>query len=156
MQLLSFRPDLQHKLEEFLHIMQKSRGYPFDRLNLPPDIQNIKSTYQDCGGDFWIIENNDSIIGSIAIRTIDFQAQIGEIKRYFVLPAYQRQGIGGKLMAHAINFAIGAGLNKIRLDTMKQSEPAMIVFKKYGFYEIAKYNNNDVAEIFMEKNLGKL
>ncbi|WP_027468511.1 GNAT family N-acetyltransferase [Deefgea rivuli] len=153
MKLISFRPDLQDKLEAFLQIMQESRGYSFDRLNLPPDIRNIKETYQDCGGEFWVLEDHNSIIGSIAIRAIDPEKRIGEIKRYFVLPSYQRQGIGGKLMAHAIRFAEEVKFEKIRLDTMKKSESAIIVFKKYGFYEIPKYNNNDVAEIFMERSL---
>ncbi|MGL4995528.1 MAG: GNAT family N-acetyltransferase, partial [Deefgea sp.] len=148
MELISYRPDLQEKLEAFLQIMQESRGDTFDRFNLPQDIQNIKETYQDCGGEFWMLEDNNSIIGSIAIRVIDLEKKIGEVKRYFVLPSYQRLGIGGKLMAHAIKFATEGGLSKIRLDTMKKSESAMIVFKKYDFYEIPKYNNNHVAEIF--------
>jgi ribosomal protein S18 acetylase RimI-like enzyme len=153
MKFMTFHPDLQDKLEEFLQIMQTSRGYPFDRLNLPPDIKNIKETYQDCGGEFWALEDNNLIIGSIAVRTIDSENKILEIKRYFVLPSYQKQGVGAKLMAHAISFAEKNGFNKIRLDTMRKSEAAMIVFKKHGFYEIPKYNNNHIAEIFMEKSL---
>ena len=125
-------------------------------MNLPPDIRDIKKAYQECGGEFWLVEDKNLIVASIAIRIIDSEQRIGEIKRFFVLPTYQRQGIGEKLMASAIRFASEGGLNKIRLDTMKNSESAMIVFKKHGFYEIAKYNNNDVAQIFMEKNLDNL
>lgn len=120
MKLTSFSPDLCDKFLAFLQIMQESRGNPFDRANLPPDILKIKETYQDCGGDFWVLESNQMIIGCIAIRTIDAAERIGEIKRYFVLPSHQRQGIGKKLMDHAISFATQNRLNKIRLDTMKK------------------------------------
>ncbi len=153
MKLTSFNPDLHDKLLAFLQVMQESRGNPFDRANLPSDILNIKETYQDCGGDFWVLESNQMIIGCIAIRTIDSAERIGEIKRYFVLPSHQRQGIGKMLMDHAISFATQKSLNKIRLDTMKKYESAMSVYLKNGFYEISKYNDNHIAEIFMEKSL---
>ncbi|GAA5166166.1 GNAT family N-acetyltransferase [Viridibacterium curvum] len=153
MNLVSFRPEMQGALEAFLQIMQESRGYKFDRSKLPPDIANVKTAYKDCGGDLWVVKNDDAIVGSIALRALDPDAGIGEIKRYFVLPSYQRRGIGGDLMHHAINVARESGLRRVRLDTMKKSEAALIVFRKFGFYEIPKYNNNNVAEIFMEKLL---
>ncbi|MFT3736433.1 MAG: GNAT family N-acetyltransferase [Rhodocyclaceae bacterium] len=153
MNLIPFRPEMQADLEDFLQFMQESRGYKFDRANLPPDIANIKAAYRDCGGDFWVVKDNDTIVGSIALRTLDPHEGIAEIKRYFVLPAFQRRGIGGELMRHAIGVAIEGGVNRIRLDTMKKSEAALIVFRKFGFHEIPKYNNNEVAEIFMEKRL---
>jgi putative acetyltransferase len=153
MKLIRFSSDWQHRVEVFIEQMQKLRGNPFDRENLPPDIQNIQNGYQEYHGDFWILEKTSEIVGCVAFRCIDAEAQIGEIKRYFVAPDYQNQGIGSKLIEHAINFAIKSGFKKIRLDTMKKSKSAIAIFKRNGFYEIPKYNNNPVAEIFMEKEL---
>lgn len=155
MDLISFRPELQDKVEQFLLFMQAQRGCSLGLINLPPDIKHIQTSYQHCGGDFWLLMENTSVIGSIAFRTIDKEACIGEIKRYFVLPSHQRQGLGNKLMTHAISFAKSSGLRKIRLDTMKKSTAALAVFRKHGFHDIPKYNDNNIAEIFMEKSLDK-
>ncbi|HSC81837.1 MAG TPA: GNAT family N-acetyltransferase [Chitinolyticbacter sp.] len=151
---MTYTPPLQAELEGFFLEMQVSRGCStFSLANLPQDIRQVDATYRESGGGFWLTRVNGAVAGSIGLRVIDPRERIGEIKRYFVLSALQRRGIGGQLMAHAIEFATQAGLQKIRLDTMKNSDSALAIFKKYGFYEIPKYNSNDVAEIFMEKNL---
>ncbi|MBD2564286.1 MULTISPECIES: GNAT family N-acetyltransferase [Nostoc] len=153
MNLVSFNRGLQSKLEEFLIIICENRGHKFDPTGRQSDIRKIEDVYQSDGGNFWVLESAGSIVGTIALKIIDRKECIGEIKRYFVLPTLQGQGLGQMLIGHAIDVAIGNGLKKLRLDTMRQSKAAIYIFKKNGFYEIEKYNNNDVAEIFMEKDL---
>ena len=153
MNLVSFRPELQSGLEDFLQAVCKSRGLVFDPIGQHSDIRNIELVYQSNGGDFWVLESVGSIVGTIALKIIDRKESVGEIKRYFVLPANQGQGLGQKLIGHAIDVAISNGLKKLRLDTMKSSKVAFSIFRKNGFYEIEKYNDNEVAEIFMEKIL---
>lgn len=153
MQLVLFNPELQDELEAFVQKMYECRGHLFDPITLQPDIRSIKETYQKNGGDFWVLHNSAHIMGSIALKIFDPIEDIGEIKRYFVHPSVQGQGLGHQLMTHAIEAAKRNRLKKLRLDTMKSSERALKIFKANGFYAIEKYNNNDIAEIFMEKDL---
>jgi N-acetylglutamate synthase-like GNAT family acetyltransferase len=154
MKLIVFQPDLQDKLEDFLQLICKSRGQTFDPAGRQSDIRNIENVYQRDGGDFWMLESAGSVVGTIALKTIDRNEGIGEIKRFFVLPTSQGQGFGQRLMSHAIDVAASQGLQKLRLDTVKSATAALSVFAKHGFYEIEKYDDNEVAEIFMEKDLG--
>ena len=147
----SFNENDQNKLEDFMNIVYSVRGYKFDAFGLHRDVRNINEIYKISGGDFWIIKDNDLIIGSIALKLINQKEKIGEIKRYFVLPNYQGKGFGKMLMEFLINESKNRGLLKLRLDTMKESLKAISIFRKYGFYEIQKYNDNDIAEIFMER-----
>lgn len=147
----SFNENDQNELEEFMNIIYSVRGYKFDPSGLHSDVRNINGIYKFSGGDFWIIKENDLIIGSIALKIINQIEKIGEIKRYFVLPNYQGKGFGKMLMEYLINESKNRGLLKLRLDTMKESVKAISIFTKYGFYKIEKYNNNDFAEIFMER-----
>lgn len=133
--------------------MYTVRGYKFDPLGLHSDIRNIESIYTISGGGFWFFIFNTKIIGTLGLKIIDNELYIGELKRFFILPEFQRQGIGTKLLNHAIIFADQKQLNKLRLDTMRDSFAARRVFEKFGFYEIPQYNDNNIAEIFMEKNL---
>lgn len=140
----------QDQLEQFMSTMYASRGYVFDPEGLHSDIRSIEPLYLETGGGFWLLKEGQSVIGTIGLKGIDSDNKIGEIKRFFVLPEYQDKGYGKSMMSQVIEFARQAGFIKLRLDTEKQSYKAISVFRSFGFYEIPKYNDNDIAEIFME------
>jgi len=133
--------------------MYVSRGYVFDPEGLHSDIRSIEMLYFKTGGGFWLLKEEQNVIGTIGLKGIDSENRIGEIKRFFVLPEYQDKGYGKSMMSQIIEFAKQAGFIKLRLDTEKQSYKAISVFRSFGFYEIPKYNNNDIAEIFMELSI---
>ncbi|QGQ95022.1 GNAT family N-acetyltransferase [Paenibacillus psychroresistens] len=143
----------QDKLEYFMETMYVSRGYVFDPEGSHSDIRSIELLYFETGGGFWLLKEEQSVIGTIGLKGIDSENRIGEIKRFFVLPEYQDKGYGKNMMSQIIEFARQAGLIKLRLDTEKQSYKAMSVFRSFGFYEIPKYNDNDIAEIFLELSI---
>ncbi|NMF61031.1 GNAT family N-acetyltransferase [Pseudanabaena yagii] len=155
MKLIAYSSEFQNSLEEFLEIMYSYRGYKFDPIDLHSDMRNIENIYQNQGGNFWIMIANSTVIGSIGLKILNKVDGIGEIKRYFVLPSYQGQGIGALLMEHLLLDATKNELHILRLDTMRESIAARKIFEKYGFQEISKYNDNEIAEIFMELKLKK-
>ena len=68
----------------------------------------------------------------------------------YVLPQYQGKGYGRSLLNYAIKQARDNGYDYIRLDTTKNSNNAINLYKSSDFYEIERYNDNNVAEVFME------
>ena len=136
MKLISYSSEFQTGLEEFLEIICSYRGHKFDPTGLQSDIRNIENIYQSQGGNFWIMIANDAVIGSIGLKILNKIDGIGEIKRYFVLPSYQRQGIGTLLMEHLLLNANKNELHILRLDTMRESIAARKIFAKYGFQEL--------------------
>lgn len=143
----------QDQLEEFMKTMYVSRGYVFDPEGLHSDVRSIELFYFKTEGGFWLWKEEQRVIGTIALKGIDSENRIGEIKRFFVLPEYQDKGYGKSMMSQIIEFARQAGFIKLRLDTEKQSYKAMSVFRSFGFYEIPQYNDNDRADIFMELSI---
>lgn len=156
MKLLSFDNQFQNSLEQFLEIMYSSRGYRFDPEGLQSDIRDIENVYMKNGGNFWLLMIDNTIVGTIALKVIDTDNRIGEIKRYFVLPTFQNQGFGTMLIGNAMDESRKINLKILRLDTMRKSHKAISIFRRHRFYEIEKYNDNDVAEIYMEVKLEKL
>ena len=49
-------------------------------------------------GIFWCLFYEQTLIGTVALRTIDDENKIVELKRMFVLPEYQGKGIGKELV----------------------------------------------------------
>ncbi|MGN7382013.1 GNAT family N-acetyltransferase [Paenibacillus sp. SAFN-117] len=153
MKIRQYNDSDQEALEKFMEVMYAFRGLTFDPDHLHLDLRRIPSTYQEPGGQFWIIADNDAVIGTVGVKILDSNERIGEIKRFFVLSEYHGRGLGRELMETAINFARERNLKKIRLDTRRQAIKALSIFRKYGFYEIQRYNDNEHAEIFMELDI---
>lgn len=98
---------------------------------------------------FWCMYDGDDIIGTVAIR--DIGQRRGEIKSLYLLNDYQGKGFGRKLFDLALTEVKRAGFNEVYLDTIRaNSKRALDMYKKAGFVEIEKYNDNPVADVFMK------
>ena len=71
----------------------------------------------------------------------------------FVLPDYQGKGYGRQLLKHAIDYSKEQKYNSICLDTRNNLTIAQHMYKKYGFKQIDKYNNNEYADVYFELKL---
>lgn len=58
--------------------------------------------------------------------------------------------MGTALLNKAINHAKAGPWIRVRLDTSSRSPSAVSLFRKQGFVEIPRYNDDPFAEIFME------
>lgn len=97
-----------------------------------------------------VIDEN-KIVGTIALRKLT--TDVAELKRFFVLQKYQGKGYGQELINVLTERAPEGGYSFLRLDTTSKSDKAIHLFRKNGFYEISRYNDDPFAEIFMELNL---
>jgi len=103
-------------------------------------------------GGFWLIRSAQ-IVGTVAIRRLS--ENIAEVKRLNVTEAHRGRGLGSRLLRHAVTHAIHCGCGIVRLDTIRNQGPAVHLFRKYGFLEIGRYNDNADADLFMELDLQK-
>lgn len=116
------------------------------------ELQNLKAMYNFADGGIILCKKDNSYIGCVAVRRIT--ANIAELKRMYVQPAQQQKGIGKNLLVQAIALAVNCNYQYIRLDTLSHMVPAINLYKKYGFYEIASYYNNPVSTaVYFEKEL---
>jgi GNAT superfamily N-acetyltransferase len=71
----------------------------------------------------------------------------------YVLRDFRRLGLGQKLLDTAIDFARSVGYSRIVLDSSKALHAARALYLKNGFVDIARYNDNYRADVFMERRL---
>lgn len=80
-----------------------------------------------------------------------------EINDFAVKEEYRNQQIGSKLLEYLIDYAIKNKMINITLEVKKNNMPAIHLYQKYGFIEVAirtKYYNG-IDGILMEKKLIK-
>jgi ribosomal protein S18 acetylase RimI-like enzyme len=112
----------------------------------------IKTMYAFPDGGIILCKARDEFIGCVGIRKID--SNTAELKRMFIKPAWQKQGIGKTLLEKAIELAKILNYTTIRLDTLNYMTSAIKLYRQFGFYEIpAYYNNPNATAVYFEMKL---
>ena len=150
-ELISFAPDDQQAVEAFFREAWRASRFPFDPAGAHADLRRIPAEYQSNGGGFWTLRADGRIIGTLAVRRLP--GNVSEVKRLNLLAPYRGRGFGERLFRKALDHAAGSGFAAVRLDTLRNPGPALAMFRKFGFVEIPRYNDNPHAELFMELDL---
>ncbi|HWI07714.1 MAG TPA: GNAT family N-acetyltransferase [Solirubrobacteraceae bacterium] len=76
-----------------------------------------------------------------------------EIKRMYVVPAARSRGVGRALLAALEDAARALGYRRVRLDAGPGQQHSRRLFAATGYVQIARYNDNHIADYFAEKAL---
>ena len=75
-----------------------------------------------------------------------------EMKRLFVLPAFRKHRIGHELVQRLIETAKSMGYEVMKLDTLDKLQPAIHLYRRFGFIETTAYYPNPLpGVVYMEK-----
>jgi epoxyqueuosine reductase QueG/predicted GNAT family acetyltransferase len=127
-------------------------GLPFDLSfqNFEQELADLPGRYAPPSGRLLLARCGGASVGCVALRQIG--DGLCEMKRLFVPPAFQSQGIGKALAQAIIEEARRIGYKRMRLDTVL--EPAKKLYRSLGFREIPPYQPVPVAGVvFMELEL---
>ncbi len=102
-------------------------------------------------GCFMLARLDGRPVGCGAVRALD--AETGEIKRMWVAPEARGIGLARRLLDVLEEEARGLGMRRVRLDTNRTLKEAQALYRKAGYREIGRYNDNLYADFFFEKTL---
>jgi DNA-binding MarR family transcriptional regulator/GNAT superfamily N-acetyltransferase len=103
---------------------------------------------------FLLARLDDRPVGCGVLQRLD--ARTGEIKRMWVAPDARGLGIARRLLEALEKAAQEAGLRRVRLDTNGTLAEAQALYRKAGYREIERYNDNPYADFWFEKELDSL
>lgn len=78
---------------------------------------------------------------------------VGEIKRLWVAPHARGLGLGKRLMHEAEDAARALSMTTLRLDTNRALPEACQLYKRDGWIEIDRFNDDPYPDFFFEKRL---
>jgi ribosomal protein S18 acetylase RimI-like enzyme len=127
-------------------------GEEFDGEDLDHDIAHWEAEYDGASGVLLVVESpSGEIVGTAGVRSLE--PGVGEIKRMWIRPACQGLGLGRWLMTRCLDEARARNFQVLRLDSERSMKAALHLYRSVGFKEIADYNGNRRAQIWMETTL---
>jgi GNAT superfamily N-acetyltransferase len=107
--------------------------------------------YNPPRGRFFLAVSDGVVMACGGLQWIDHG--IAEIKRMWVDPAWRGRGLAGRLLGHLEQTALESGRAIVRLDTNPVLVEAIAMYRKSGYVEIQRYNDNPYAGLWFEKTL---
>ena len=121
-------------------------GLKPDPASTDADLKDIEQSYLSRGGVFYVLETKDgSIIGSYGLYPIadcglriadlnaDAQPAACELRKMYLHRDYRGQGLGKRLLEHALAEARRLGFKTVTLETASVLKEAIRLYERYGF-----------------------
>ena len=140
MKIERYSNQYQKLVKELVISIHEEFGFSYD-FKLDYDLEDLEKFYTNSGDVFFILLDNNKLVGTVAIRKIDKES--AELKRMYLLKEYRGQGWGSKLIDRAIEFCKEKGFKKIILDTNIKQVAAQKLYQKKGF-EIIQTKENSI------------
>ncbi|MET3924961.1 helix-turn-helix domain-containing GNAT family N-acetyltransferase [Devosia sp. 2618] len=102
-------------------------------------------------GSFIIALSDGQPLGCVGLKGTD--KGYAEVKRLWIAPAARGLGMSHRLMAELERIAADLGINVLRLDTNKALPEALALYRKTGWTEINRFNDDPYPDYFFEKRL---
>jgi putative acetyltransferase len=118
------------------------------------DMDDIQCSYIDRGGIFLVLTEDDRVIGTGSFWRLE--EGVCEFKRIYLLPEYQGQGLGYRMIRELAGRARQMKYHTVRLETDPIRQPrAIALYRRLGFVEIPHYGS-DPDEISLKRELAGL
>jgi putative acetyltransferase len=119
-----------------------SLGVDLSYQNFEEELRGLPGDYAPPGGTLLLAMAGEEAAGCVAIRPL--AANICEMKRLYVRPAWRSTGLGKRLVEAALEGARRAGHRFVRLDTLPTMIAARKLYASLGFLPIAPYYKSPV------------
>lgn len=111
-------------------------GLPWQPQEADRDVIEIEQFYWKIGGQFWVVEFQDKIVGTAAYYPIAKENNAVEIRKMYLLPHVRRQGLGKFLLKQLETVIQQKGFKKILIETSSLLNEAVILYEKSGYQPI--------------------
>jgi ribosomal protein S18 acetylase RimI-like enzyme len=121
----------------------ESLGFSLCFQSFDEELKSLPGAYAAPSGRLFLAQYEQQAAGCVALRKLE--ANICEMKRLYLRPAYRGKGLGRILVERVIAEARAIGYERMRLDTIGSSmQEAVELYRRIGFKEIAPYRANPI------------
>jgi putative acetyltransferase len=113
-------------------------GLALDPRGTDRDLEDVDESYRRGGGEFWVVESSGGrIVGACGVWPDPSEPGRCELRKMYLDPSLRGRGIGGQLLALALDHARAAGFRRMELETNHAMAAAIALYQRAGFVEMA-------------------
>jgi putative acetyltransferase len=98
------------------------------------DVIEVETAYLNVGGEFWVVEQNATIVGTAAYQPIARGQNAVEIRKMYLLLPFRGQGLGKYLLAQLEQAIAIKKYQEIWLETASVLKEAVKLYERSGYY----------------------
>lgn len=117
--------------------------------NYDEELAHLEIKYGHPHGRLYVAYYDEKLAGCVGLRKIDDKNC--EMKRMYVRPEFRGKHIGDAMAKLVIADAKEIGYSHMLLDTFPFLKAAIQMYRGYGFYEIACYNDCPMTDVVYMK-----
>ncbi|MEL6489265.1 MAG: GNAT family N-acetyltransferase [Cyanobacteria bacterium J06621_3] len=97
------------------------------------DAVEVEKYYLQSGGEFWVVEYQNTIVGTGGYHPIERGDQAVEIRKMYLSPAVRGHGLGRFLLAQLEQAAAKKGFKEAWVETATVLKEAVKLYEKNGY-----------------------
>ncbi|MEL7083168.1 MAG: GNAT family N-acetyltransferase [Cyanobacteria bacterium J06597_1] len=97
------------------------------------DVVDVETCYHATGGEFWVVETADRVVGTAAYYPIERGENAVELRKMYLHPEARRQGLGRYLLSVAEAAIAAKNFNEIWLETATVLKEACQLYERNGY-----------------------
>lgn len=135
----TYLPDDTDEIIKLVLHCQNDGTRPYVTVDDQPELLQIQEKYLDNGGNFWVAVDNGRIVGSIGLMNCGNKTAV--LKKFFVYEPYRSSPhhLGRRLYGTLMEFAKTCEIERLVLDTPKNTDRAHRFYEKAGFRKIGEH-----------------
>ncbi len=128
-----WQPSDRHSAAEVIRNVLAEYGLGWEENAADRDVLQVEACYLATGGEFWVIERQNKIIGTGAYYPIERGHKAVEIRKMYLLPTARGQGLG-KYLLQQLELAIASrGFQQIWIETASILVEAVKLYESNGY-----------------------
>src|SRR5690606_10106465 len=132
-------------IRALLHDYLRESGLDLGFQGFDAELDGLPGDYAPPRGCLLCAQAGEHVVGCVAFRPLDEERC--EMKRLFVRPDFRGSALGAALVAAILERAREAGYASMCLDTAPGMERAQALYARFGFSDIARYNDNPIPGV---------
>jgi putative acetyltransferase len=97
------------------------------------DVYDVELYYHKKGGEFWVVEWQEKIVGTAAYYPIERGNNAVEIRKMYILPKARGQGLGKFLLQELESKIATRGFDEIWIETASILKEAVKMYENSGY-----------------------
>lgn len=128
-----WQPDDREAVSNVIRSVLVEYNLPWQPAQADRDVLQVEEFYLATGGEFWVIERQNKIVGTSAYYPVKRAEKAVEIRKMYLLPTVRGKGLG-KFLLQQIEKSIAArGFTQIWIETASVLKEAVKLYESSAY-----------------------